>query len=127
VTHQATKKAELITKRLPTDFGGLSFPDPQSKTIQITDHQLYPWEKSCHALLDILDFKKIINTEEKRRGISEMGSELVGTTNYFEKWILSAARVLLQKGILTPDEIARKVLEVEQQVGSKVSPMEKSH
>ena len=46
-----------------------------------------------------------------------MGSELVGTTTYFEKWILSAARVLLQKELITPDEIAKKVLEIERRLG----------
>ena len=53
-----------------------------------------------------------LSTEEKRRGISELGSGLVSGTSYYEKWILSAARILMQKGILTPGELATKSHEV---------------
>jgi len=31
---------------------------------------------------------------------------------YYEKWIVSASNCLLQKGIITPDEIAVKTKEV---------------
>ena len=41
------------------------------------DHQLEPWEKRCHALADVLDYHKIINTEEKRRGVEALGSEMI--------------------------------------------------
>ena len=94
--------------RLSTDFGGLDAPSPVNRS----EHEMLPWEKSCHALLDILDYHKIVNTEEKRRGISELGSGLVSGTSYYEKWILSAARVLMQKGILTPGELATKSQDV---------------
>lgn len=100
--------AEDQVTRLPTDFGGLPIADP----IPLAEHDLLPWEKRCHALLDLLDVHKIVNTEEKRRGISELGASLVSGTSYYEKWILSAAHVLMQKGVVTPDEIARKTAEV---------------
>lgn len=94
--------------RLSTDFGGQDAPVPVNRQ----EHDMLPWEKRCHALLDILDYHKIVNTEEKRRGISELGSGLVSGTSYYEKWILSAARVLMQKGLLTPGELATKNHEV---------------
>ena len=94
--------------RLSTDFGGLDAPAP----VERTDHEMLPWEKRCHALLDVLDYHKIVNTEEKRRGISELGSGLVSGTSYYEKWILSASRILMQKGLLSPAELARKNQEV---------------
>ena len=94
--------------RLSTDFGGLDAPSP----VERTDHEMLPWEKRCHALLDVLDYHKIVNTEEKRRGISELGSGLVSGTSYYEKWILSASRILMQKGLLSPAELARKNQEV---------------
>jgi hypothetical protein len=56
--------------------------------------------------------RKIVNTEEKRRGVEELGSEMIAKLNYYERWIVSAINVLLQKRILTPDEIARKTEEV---------------
>lgn len=96
-----------LLNRLPNDIGGLP-ADP----IQRTDHELEPWEKRCHALADVLDFHKIINTEEKRRGVEALGAEIVGKLTYYERWIAAFANILFQKGILTPSELARKMDEV---------------
>ncbi len=46
--------------------------------IQRVERELEPWEKRCHALADVLDFHKILSTEEKRRGVEALGSEMVG-------------------------------------------------
>lgn len=101
-------KTEHLVKRLPNDIGGLP-----AEAIKIEDHELMPWEKRCHALADVLDFHKIINTEEKRRGVEALGSELVGALTYYERWIVTFANLLFQKGILTPEQVARKMDEVE--------------
>ncbi|WP_375786982.1 nitrile hydratase [Bradyrhizobium sp. Pha-3] len=101
-----TDKHELLT-RLPTELGGL-----QAGPIERVEHELEPWEKRCHALADVLDFHKIINTEEKRRGVEGLGAELVGKLSYYERWIVAFANILLQKGLLTPDDVARKMEEV---------------
>ena len=60
----------------------------------------------------MLDFHKIINTEEKRRGVEALGAEMVGKLTYYERWIVAFANILFQKGILTPEELARKMDEV---------------
>ena len=77
----------------------------------MVDHELLPWEKRCHALLGILDIHKIVNTEEKRRGVEDLGSEMIGKLTYYERWIVSAINVLLEKRVLTPDQLARKTAE----------------
>jgi hypothetical protein len=51
----------------------------------MVDHELLPWEKRCYALLDILDIHKIVNTEEKRRGVVDLGSEMIGKLTYYER------------------------------------------
>jgi hypothetical protein len=93
--------------RLPTDLGGLP-----ADHIQRTEHAILPWEKQCHALADVLDFHKIINTEEKRRGVEALGSELISKLSYYERWIVAFANILMQKQLLTPEELARKMDEV---------------
>ena len=100
--------SQHFVTRLPNDIGGLS-TDP----IQRIDHELEPWEKRCHALADVLDFHKIINTEEKRRGVESLGTELVGKLTYYERWIVVFANILFQKCLLTPEELAQKMDEVE--------------
>jgi hypothetical protein len=101
-----TQTNKLITQ-LPTELGGL-----EAGPLVRSEHELYPWEKRCHALADVLDFHKIINTEEKRRGIEALGSELIGNLTYYERWIVTFANILFQKAILTPEELAIKMEEV---------------
>ena len=100
---------ESLVKHLPNDLGGTC---AKGDKIKIYERDLYPWEKRCHALLDVLDYYKIVNTEEKRRGTENLGSEMADKLSYYEKWIISASNNLLQKGILTPDDIAIKTKEV---------------
>jgi hypothetical protein len=100
-------RSDHLVRRLPNDIGGLP-ADP----IQRVDHVLEPWEKRCHALADVLDFRKIINTEEKRCGVEALGAELVGKLTYYERWIVAFANILFRKQVITPTELARKMDEV---------------
>ena len=54
----------------------------------------------------MLDFHKIINTEEKRRGVEALGSELVARLSYYERWIVAFAKILFEKPILPPEQLA---------------------
>ncbi len=101
-------RTEELVKRLPNDIGGLD-----ADRIQQIDHDLEPWEKRCHALADVLDFHKIINTEEKRCGVEALGAEMVGKLTYYERWIVAFSNILLRKGILSPTDIAVKMREIE--------------
>jgi hypothetical protein len=101
-----------LVKQLPTEYGGLL-----AGPIDRVEHELAPWEKRCHALADVLDFHKIINTEEKRRRVEALGSEMVAKLSYYERWIVAFANILFQKSILTPEELARKMDEVSARFG----------
>jgi hypothetical protein len=52
--------------------------------------------------------------EEKRRGIDELGRDVYDRLTYYEKWILSAANNLLAKGVITSEELGRKMAEIAQ-------------
>jgi hypothetical protein len=97
-------QTQNLVKRLPNDIGGLP-----AEPIRREDHELEPWEKRCHALADVLDFHKIINTEEKRCGVEALGAEMIGKLTYYERWIVAFANILFRKGILTPTELALKM------------------
>ena len=62
-------QTENLVKRIPNDIGGFS-----AERIEQVDHELEPWEKRCHALADVLDFHKIINTA--------LGAEMIGKLSY---------------------------------------------
>lgn len=99
---------ESLVHTLPNDIGGSS-----AGRIEQVDHVLEPWEKRCHALADVLDFHKLINTEEKRRGVEALGNEMIGKLSYYERWIVAFANILFQKGVLSPEQLAIKMAEVE--------------
>ena len=101
-------QTENLVNRLPNDIGGLP-----AGTIERVDHELEPWEKRCHALADVLDFHKIINTEEKRCGVEALGAEHKRRRrsprggdgrklSYYERWIVAFANILFRKGISPP-------------------------
>jgi nitrile hydratase beta subunit-like protein len=95
-------------QRLPNDIGGTA-----GEPIKRVEHALKPWEKRCHALADVLDFHKIISTEEKRRGVEALGSELVSRLGYYERWIAAFSYLLFAKEVFSPEDLARKMTEVE--------------
>ncbi len=99
---------QSLVNCLPNDIGGAD-----SGPFERTDHPLEPWEKRCHALADVLDYHKIINTEEKRRGVEALGSDLIAKLSYYQRWIVVFANILFEKGILVPSELAIKMEEVE--------------
>jgi len=92
---------------LPTDFGGVS-----AGAFERIEHEMQPWEKRCHALADVLDFHKLISTEEKRRGVEALGSAVVGKLSYYERWAVCFATLLFAKSVITQDELARKMTDI---------------
>jgi len=106
-----------IVARLPNDRGGFL-----GEPIRRIEHELAPWEKRCHALADVLDYHKIINTEEKRRGVEALGSDIIGKLSYYERWIVAFTNLLFEKQLLTPEEFARKMDEV----ASRSAPQDES-
>ena len=97
-----------FVSKLPNDIGG----DEAGPIVQV-EHVLEPWEKRCHALADVLDFKKIINTEEKRKGVEALGEVLIGKLPYYERWIVAFANISFTKGFFTPTELAEKMGEID--------------
>ena len=111
-----TDTANLV-KRLPNDIGGL-----EAGKVEQTDHVLEPWEKRCHALADVLDYHKLISTEEKRRGVEGLGAEVIGRLGYYERWAVAFAVLLFQKGVLTPTGLAEKMKEIEARGSAERTP-----
>ncbi len=77
------------------------------------DHAL--WEKRVDALLILLADKKrgLIRVDELRRGIEQLGAKAYDQMSYYERWIASITNNLLEKGVITSDELGRKMAEVE--------------
>ncbi|WP_277955327.1 SH3-like domain-containing protein [Saccharopolyspora soli] len=105
-----TEKSGLVV-RPPHDLGGL----PEGP-VSGTEHEMTPFEKSCHALLDVLDDHKLVNTEEKRRGVEDLGSEMIAKLTYYERWAVSASKVLIEKKIITSEGLGKKMAEIRERL-----------
>lgn len=102
-----SEKSELVV-RPAHDLGGL----PPGGPLTRAEHDMTPFEKSCHALLNVLDVHKLVNTEEKRRGVEDLGGQIIGALTYYERWAVSAAKVLVEKGLITSEELGRTMADV---------------
>ncbi len=91
-------------------MGGLS-----AGRIEPTEHEAVLWEKRIDAMLMLLSDAKrrIMRTDELRRGIEALPEDAYHTMSYYERWIASITAILLEKGVLTKDEIERRIAEVQ--------------
>src|SRR5690606_19483413 len=81
--------------------------------IDRSEHDYEPWEERIDAMMVLPGEKGVLSVDERRRGIEALGAEAYARLSYYEKWIASAANLLIEKGVFTVDELGRKMAEVE--------------
>ena len=94
--------------RGPHDLGGLD-----AGPIDKSQHDYALWEKRVDAILMLLAQKGLITNDETRLGIEILGAEQYERLTYYEKWIASVTYALVSRGLITTDELGRKMAEVE--------------
>lgn len=95
------------------DVGGL----PGAGPIDQGQHDLSDWEILADAVNQALGAKGIKRTDEMRRAREEMDSAAYREMTYYERWIASIEAILIEKKILTEDEINRKLAQFETKWG----------
>ena len=75
-------------------------------------HEIEDWERLADAVTIVLDKKGIKTTDEHRRAIESLDLELYGKLGYYERWIAATEILLIEKGILTREEIAARAEEL---------------
>jgi hypothetical protein len=97
------------------DFGGRP-----AGLIDRTEHEPEPWEKRVDAILQLLSTPEcgIIRVDELRRSIEGLGANEYDRLTYYERWMTAIAHLLLEKGVLTTDELGRKLDEVRARIGA---------
>jgi len=93
------------------DMGGLP-----AGPVDKDEHVHVPWEKRTDAIMRLVSDKKrkIMTVDELRRGIEEIGPNVYDDLSYYERWITSITNNLLEKGVVSVDELGRKMSEVEE-------------
>jgi nitrile hydratase len=95
------------------DIGGA----PGAGVIDRSEHALADWEILADAINQALGAKGIRRTDELRRAREEMDSDAYRNMNYYERWISSMETILVEKKILTREEIDGKLAEFEKKWG----------
>lgn len=99
--------AQYTTARRIHDRGGW----PDAGPIDTAEHVYTLWEKRTDAVRGVLGAKHLIRTDELRRAIESIPAGEYEQLSYYERWITAVKILLIEKGILTAEEIERKVQE----------------
>ncbi|MCP2290978.1 hypothetical protein ACFYT3_12530 [Nocardia amikacinitolerans] len=71
-----------------------------------------PWEMNTYVTCECLGWRGVWNSEERRRAENDLGATLYFGLPYYARWATVAAKVLISKGLITPDELSAKLDEV---------------
>jgi hypothetical protein len=108
------KKNRALTPIFPPgvrghhDMGGL----PAGK-VEPTEHDYEEWERRVDAMAVVLSQKRLLNVDQRRRAIEALTPQAYDELSYYERWVIALGQTLIQRGILTSAELAKKMLEVE--------------
>ncbi len=76
-------------------------------------HDYADWERRIDAMAVLLwgqkGTQRLITVDEHRKNIEALPPAAYDSMTYYEKWILSLAQCLIQRGIVTSDELARRM------------------
>ena len=100
----ARKMEDVMFMRQHHDMGGR----PAGK-VEPTEHDYAEWERRVDALAVLLGKK--ISVDERRRAIESLPPEAYDQMSYYERWTAALAQTLVQRGIITTEELARKMRE----------------
>jgi nitrile hydratase subunit beta len=90
------------------DIGGLPLGE-----IDVSQHDFAMWEKRVDAMLVLLSKKGVITVDELRWGIETLGADAYERLSYYERWIASVTKALLARGVITTDELGRRMAAAE--------------
>jgi hypothetical protein len=95
---------EAAHMRGPHDIGGLPAGpvDPHA-------HDPTFWEKQIDGMRAVVGAKGIYRTDENRRWVESLGEDAYERLTYYERWTAALMRALIDKGVLTQDEIDARV------------------
>jgi hypothetical protein len=105
-----------MLERSHHDMGGQLAPTGGGR-LQRTEHDYAEWERRIDAMAILLwaikGGKKYFSVDEHRKNIEALPPQAYDLLSYYEKWITALTQCLIQRGVVTTDELGRKMAEVE--------------
>jgi hypothetical protein len=94
------------------DMGGL----PAGK-VERTEHDYADWERRVDALMVLLSGirggTKLMTVDELRKNVEAIGPDAYEQMSYYERWVTSITQTMIQRGVITTEELGRKMQEVQ--------------
>lgn len=97
--------------RGPHDVGGLP-----AGPVETHAHDVTFWEKQIDGIRAVVGAKGIYRTDENRRWVEQLGEDAYERLTYYERWTAALMRALVEKGVLSQDEIDERVRVVRQRL-----------
>ncbi len=92
-------------------MGGL----PAGK-VRRSEHAYADWELRVDAmmmlLVGVVGGSKRMTVDELRKNIESLPPADYDKMGYYERWVISLTQTMIQRGVITTDELARKLAEV---------------
>ena len=69
------------------------------------------WEKRIDAIMRLVSApgRRLVSLDERRRAVEDLGPMLYDKLGYYERWIAAITHVLLEKGVISVDELGRRM------------------
>jgi hypothetical protein len=87
-------------------------------SVDKSQHEVEDWERLADAITIVLDIKGIKTTDEHRRAQESLPPEEYERLSYYERWVAATETLLIEKGILTREEIDERSAEIERRWGA---------
>jgi hypothetical protein len=87
--------------------------------IDKSQHEIEDWELLADAVTIVLDKKGIKTTDEHRRAQESLPPEQYEALSYYERWVAATELLLVEKGVLTREEIDAKAKEFQKSWGER--------
>jgi predicted Ser/Thr protein kinase len=101
-----------MIERSHHDMGGL----PAGK-VKRSEHAYDDWQLRVDAmmmlLVGVVGGGKRMTVDELRKNIESLPPADYDRMGYYDRWVASLTQTMIQRGVITTDELARKMVEVE--------------
>lgn len=93
----------------PHDVGGRPSPLPDKD-----EHPHALWEYRVDAMMMLLSHpsRKLLIVDELRRTVEGLGPGAYESMGYYERWIAAITRLMIERGVVSSDELGRRMAEV---------------
>ena len=83
--------------------------------VEPTEHDYDEWERRVDALMMLLSGVKgsnrLMTVDELRKNIEALPPDAYERMSYYERWVTSITQTMIQRGIITTEELGRKMEE----------------